>query len=596
MHHFFEAITNTSGESLVGYFARVINTTTQGAVTLASDVNGTPIVTVSGIANMAKTDEFGNLSLYVAPGTYHLDIYAGDATTFVYRVPNIAMNSSKGDRGDPGEKGDPGDQGPPGVSGLAPLAASTGATLVGYGTRTVADKLGEVVSVKDSPFNARGIGPSHDDRPAIQAALDAAAAIGAASQSAVEVFIPRGRYTIYGPLLIPNYITITGEYGSIIDNQSYPSPFPLLKNKDPDGFYGVTLRDFTVRGGQYGLKMDVTGAIAEITMEGMRFDLQTIANVQANKLYQTSRHVRCYFMDAPFGFVVQGFTTNLVVWDQCTFGTHSDHSLWLNANEACRVQSCQFEGGAVTGRVTIRLDNRTDSFSVLQSYFESTHEIALKEEGSSGTTVFDGNHFTGAKQTGSDAWASYRFQSDGMINFGTNDFGEVRGKIEAPDALIYGFNNKLSFAESNVNIWSYRSQRGGKVSGKRKVGTVSTTLDVGFSRVVASGTQTIGGTLRVTVSGVSLGGFPTTEAMVIPFSIGTGSGNVKVWTDQKTSSGAGAFTFTVSEVGSSTTSATLRCVVAGNVATPANGSEVMFNLEWDSISSDDGNHLQVALP
>lgn len=109
MHHFFEAITNTSGQSLIGYFARVVNPATQMVVTLSSDDAGTPIQVVSGVANMAKTDDFGNLSLYVAPGTYNLDIYAPDATSFLFRVPNVAMSSAKGEQGDPGQPGPPGE-------------------------------------------------------------------------------------------------------------------------------------------------------------------------------------------------------------------------------------------------------------------------------------------------------------------------------------------------------------------------------------------------------------------------------------------------------------------------------------------------------
>jgi len=107
MHHFFDAITNTAGDSLIGYFARVINRTTLAEITLSADDNGTPIVTKSGVENMAKTDVYGNLSLYVEPGTYHLDIYAPNATSFIFRVSDVAMNSSKGDKGDRGEPGPP---------------------------------------------------------------------------------------------------------------------------------------------------------------------------------------------------------------------------------------------------------------------------------------------------------------------------------------------------------------------------------------------------------------------------------------------------------------------------------------------------------
>ena len=108
MHHYFEAITNTSGDSLVGYFGRVINRTNNNTVTLASDDNGTPIVVVSGIENMAKTDNFGNLDFYVEPGTYDLEIYAPNATSLIMRVPNVAMDSGKGEKGDEGEPGPPG--------------------------------------------------------------------------------------------------------------------------------------------------------------------------------------------------------------------------------------------------------------------------------------------------------------------------------------------------------------------------------------------------------------------------------------------------------------------------------------------------------
>ena len=99
MFHYFEAITNTSGQSLIGYFARVIDPTTGAVVPLASDIAETPIVTVSGVADMAKTDSEGNLSLYVTAGTYHLDLYAADATTFLKRVQNIAMTGAIGPTG-----------------------------------------------------------------------------------------------------------------------------------------------------------------------------------------------------------------------------------------------------------------------------------------------------------------------------------------------------------------------------------------------------------------------------------------------------------------------------------------------------------------
>lgn len=119
MYHYFEALTNTSGDSLAGYFARVVDRTTLAAVTLYSDESGTPIITVSGYADLAKTDDYGNLDFYLAPGTYHLDIYAPDAVTFRFRVSNVGMTSTQGEQGIQGPVGDPG----PAFATFATLAA-----------------------------------------------------------------------------------------------------------------------------------------------------------------------------------------------------------------------------------------------------------------------------------------------------------------------------------------------------------------------------------------------------------------------------------------------------------------------------------------
>lgn len=134
MHHYFESITNKSGDVLVGYFARVIDPVTQNTVTLAADNNGTPIVTVSGVENMAKSDENGNLSLYVEPGTYNLEIYAPNATSFILRVPNVAMNSGRGPQGEEGQPGPPGE-------GLEAVMAPDGSALVGFGSQTLDERL-----------------------------------------------------------------------------------------------------------------------------------------------------------------------------------------------------------------------------------------------------------------------------------------------------------------------------------------------------------------------------------------------------------------------------------------------------------------------
>lgn len=118
--HYYNAITNTSGDSLAGYFARVLNTSTGAAIPLYADDAGTAIITVSGYADLAVTDSAGNLSFYVEPGTYNVDLYAPDATTFIKRIPKVGMTSTQGVAGPAGPPGAAGNV----ASSLAELKAA----------------------------------------------------------------------------------------------------------------------------------------------------------------------------------------------------------------------------------------------------------------------------------------------------------------------------------------------------------------------------------------------------------------------------------------------------------------------------------------
>lgn len=91
MFHYFNALQLKTG--LAGYFCRLIDAD-GGVVTMAADTSGTPIATVSGVANMAVADAAGNFSFYVEPGTYHQDIYGTDATTFIVRIASVPMGSA----------------------------------------------------------------------------------------------------------------------------------------------------------------------------------------------------------------------------------------------------------------------------------------------------------------------------------------------------------------------------------------------------------------------------------------------------------------------------------------------------------------------
>lgn len=130
------------------------------------------------------------------------------------------------------------------------LAASTGTDLVGYGTRTLSEKLGEHISVKDSPFNAVGDGVT-DDTAAIQAFFDyidstrdsGQVISGALSSSytgtQLTAFFPKGTYRITSTLILGSYLDIVGDSA-------------IIKQDDVDeDIFDVSLYLFNMRGMQF---------------------------------------------------------------------------------------------------------------------------------------------------------------------------------------------------------------------------------------------------------------------------------------------------------------------------------------------------------
>ena len=81
MFHYYQPVQNRAGEILPGYFLQVVDPATNLAVPIYSDRSGTPIITVSGVANMAKVDANGMASFYILDGNYNVNVYAQDATT-----------------------------------------------------------------------------------------------------------------------------------------------------------------------------------------------------------------------------------------------------------------------------------------------------------------------------------------------------------------------------------------------------------------------------------------------------------------------------------------------------------------------------------
>jgi hypothetical protein len=93
MYHYLNAITNTKGDALIGYYVKATDPSTGDVVSIYADDSLTPILSVSGLANSAKVDSDGNVSFYIVSGTYNLDIYATNGTTLVKSIANVPMNA-----------------------------------------------------------------------------------------------------------------------------------------------------------------------------------------------------------------------------------------------------------------------------------------------------------------------------------------------------------------------------------------------------------------------------------------------------------------------------------------------------------------------
>ena len=74
MFKYVNAFTNRSGDSLPGYYARLFDSDGNQA-DLFADASGTPIATISGVANAALSDENGMFRWYIANGTYDIRFY-----------------------------------------------------------------------------------------------------------------------------------------------------------------------------------------------------------------------------------------------------------------------------------------------------------------------------------------------------------------------------------------------------------------------------------------------------------------------------------------------------------------------------------------
>lgn len=282
------------------------------------------------------------------------------------------------------------------------------------------------------------------DGAAIQAAIDHADQLGRSLQARCCVHIPAGRYRLSRSIRLPSNVMLIGDgIGvSIIDNQNTPLDVPLIVNADPD-VVAMSIEALSLHGGTHGIRITAKQYVDGFDLHRVSFQMQSDKNLECNRLLQIGTFVQCIFAKAPYGVYVAEWTTNAVSFHDCRFEDHSRTALRLNGAECVNFFGGRFESGrGIHGNdPTLSLDGAA-AVNFQGVYFEGTPPVLLRESRSRHGVTFTGCHFTGSANPGGPP-GPYRFESDGIVNFGPNDWGTpslgpARMAIFGPNAGLVG--------------------------------------------------------------------------------------------------------------------------------------------------------------
>lgn len=92
MFHHYDVTLNSKGGPTADVIIRAFNLVDDSIADIFADENGTPIESVSGIANAAKSNADGNYDFYIADGFYNLRFYIGDA--LVQTIRNVQLQKA----------------------------------------------------------------------------------------------------------------------------------------------------------------------------------------------------------------------------------------------------------------------------------------------------------------------------------------------------------------------------------------------------------------------------------------------------------------------------------------------------------------------
>jgi hypothetical protein len=237
-------------QPLAGASVTVTNDATGLSAALYRDNGITPLL------QPLTTDALGYFAFYAANGEYTVTFSDSRITELVRKV---ILN-------DPDD--DP-------AATLSELAAPTGAWLVGFGARTVNDKLGEAITLADYPTTAEAVSAASGKRlyvgpgesvtisvPAqfatIQAAFTAISGWIIANTGAVTIQVADGTY------VLASSISLNHPYGDrirLVGNTSNPSACVLM-GPNPPTFDAIACTNGSTFGQLDGFKLDLPSKAA----------------------------------------------------------------------------------------------------------------------------------------------------------------------------------------------------------------------------------------------------------------------------------------------------------------------------------------------
>lgn len=376
LYHAYNALTNTRGDSLVGFRVQARFPNGGAIAPIYSDGNGTPISVVSGFENTAVTDDAGNYSFFIeANANYDLE-YSTPEGVFVSATRNVPLFV-----------GVPGEPGPPG-QGLEDVMLPDGSGLVGFRvasaatTRNVQSKLREQVSAFD--YGSKG-DATIDEAPNLQA-LIAASAVNANGVS-TKSNVPRGRYNLGTSVKLYNNTGLVGEGPNATRIFGNPAK-PCLENLDQNGMIFHNMAGLQLTGGTHGIY--VSADTDNITWRDIEIYNPTVAAIEFNGFLQTALldHVR--IAGGPFGIKSNTTIANNVVLVRPDI-TATETAIYLRGTEDFTVIGGRFEGGGSTTKSTVDVQ-AARALQFLGGYFEGGSNPLLKARNSK--VSFWGTHFT----------------------------------------------------------------------------------------------------------------------------------------------------------------------------------------------------------